>query len=893
MNKQQLANRIWASANKLRGKIDANEYKDYILGLIFYKFLSDKQINCLTNHFDIDPADIAEVRETPDDPDMQSLIEGCKQQIGYFIDHQYLFGTWTADDQFTVKTLADALFYFNRNMHPDFEGVFGGIFTNLESGLGKLGDNTASQNRSLRELIKLVKDVPTAGTEDYDVLGYIYEYLIGNFAANAGKKAGEFYTPHEVAMVMSEIVAEHHRHRSAIDIYDPTSGSGSLLITIGKAVSKHLTDLNQVKYYAQELKQATHNLTRMNLVMRGIVPQNIITRCADTLAEDWPIEVAGSDIGQPLAVDAVVSNPPYSLHWTPDNMDQDPRFARYGVAPKTKADYAFLLHELHHLKADGIMTIVLPHGVLFRGKAPRIFDADGQPLPPEQVEDSQGEGKIRANLIEQNNIDAVIGLPAGIFFGTGIPTIIMVLRKHRSEGDVLFIDASRGFVKDGTQNRLRACDIRRIADTWRLRREQPGYSRLVSRNEIRRNDYNLNIPRYVDSAERAAQYDIYASVYGGIPQTEIDLLQHYWQVFGSLRAELFEPLEDRPYCRLRSASVADTVAANADVRAFNDSFNDAFRHLRDMMQNRLIDHLTEVHEVATADELAQLLIERAQQLPLIDPYQLYQILTDRWPDIMGDVEIIQAEGFGACNVIEPNYRTVKQDGVEREVPDGERGRIIPFELVQRQLLGDELATLEQLRTLQADTKQQLSDLLDSLDDYEQEQWLKDNGAWDTTKLAQAQTKLIAELGIKGKKPQQLQEFMQWQFEAESSEAKLQRILHLQATAKVLKQQIAEAEANLLSHTKQTIARLDMKQIVQLLRLKWIEPIAAAIEALPAEVLSQLTDCVQTLGDKYAQTYTDIEQQLEESRTALADLIGQLTGDPYAIQALSHLVNPKA
>ena len=201
------------------------------------------------------------------------------------------------------------------------------------------------------------------------MLGYVYEYLISNFAANAGKKAGEFYTPHEVAILMSEIVAEHHKNKDKIEIYDPTSGSGSLLITIGKSVGRHIEDKNKVKYYAQELKENTYNLTRMNLVMRGTKPDNINTRCADSLEEDWPLQTDGGDIGKPLYVDAVVSNPPYSQQWDANDRELDARFKDYGVAPKSKADYAFLLHELHHLKPDGILTIVLPHGVLFRGDA--------------------------------------------------------------------------------------------------------------------------------------------------------------------------------------------------------------------------------------------------------------------------------------------------------------------------------------------------------------------------------------------------------------------------------------------------------------------------------------------------------------------------------------------
>ncbi|HNW88027.1 MAG TPA: N-6 DNA methylase, partial [Candidatus Limiplasma sp.] len=324
----------------------------------------------------------------------------------------------------------------------------------------------------------------------------------------------------EVSLLMSEIVADHLKLKREIEIYDPTSGSGSLLITIGQSVAKHMADSQRIKYYAQELKQNTYNLTRMNLVMRGIRPDNIVTRNGDTLEDDWPYfdDNDRERTYQPLYVDAVVSNPPYSQNWEPAGKEANPRFARFGLAPKGKADYAFLLHDLYHLKPDGIMTIVLPHGVLFRG---------GE------------EGEIRKNLVEANHIDAIIGLPANIFFGTGIPTIIMVLRQRRANTDVLIVDASKGFEKVGKNNKLRASDIRRIADAVIGRAEIAGYARRVSRDQIRQNDYNLNIPRYVDSSARAESWDIYASMFGGIPQGEIDALSDCWAAFPGLRDTLF------------------------------------------------------------------------------------------------------------------------------------------------------------------------------------------------------------------------------------------------------------------------------------------------------------------------------------------------------------------
>lgn len=286
MNKQQLANKIWASANKMRSKIEANEYKDYILGLIFYKFLSDNEVNYLKSIGWTDE-DLVTLVEDHDNQEAVMMMEYCRNNIGYFIEYKNLFGTWLKpNSEFSVADLSGALNSFDRLISPNYKHVYENIFKTLQAGLSKLGENTASQTRALKNLIKLIKDIPTDGSQDYDVLGYVYEYLISNFAANAGKKAGEFYTPHEVAILMSEIVAEHHKDKDKIEIYDPTSGSGSLLITIGKSIGRHIEDKNKVKYYAQELKENTYNLTRMNLVMRGIKPDNINTRCADSLEED-------------------------------------------------------------------------------------------------------------------------------------------------------------------------------------------------------------------------------------------------------------------------------------------------------------------------------------------------------------------------------------------------------------------------------------------------------------------------------------------------------------------------------------------------------------------------------------------------------------------------------
>lgn len=873
MNKQQLANRIWASANNMRNKIDANEYKDYILGLIFYKFLSDTEVKYFTERCDWEEEDLPGLVEDYEDKDMKHAIEECQKSIGFFIEYKYLFNTWLNDTSFSVQTLSEALSNFERLMSSNYASVYEGIFKTLREGLSKLGENPAAQTKALKGLIKLIKDIPTDGSQNYDVLGYVYEYLISNFAANAGKKAGEFYTPHEVAMVMSEIVAEHHKQKESIEIYDPTSGSGSLLITIGKAVSRYIQGNNKVKYYAQELKENTYNLTRMNLVMRGIIPQNIVTRCADTLEEDWPMFEESSDIVKPLAVDAVVSNPPYSQHWDPTDKELDARFAQYGVAPKTKADYAFVLHELHHLKADGIMTIVLPHGVLFRGKTPKIYDKEGNVLPMELREEGQAEGQIRAKLIEKNNIDAIIGLPANIFFGTGIPTLIMVLRKNRGNEGVLIIDASKGYIKDGKQNKLRACDVKRIADTYRERKDIPGYSRVVTRDEIRRNEYNLNIPRYVDSSEAPVKYDIYSTMFGGVPNSEIADLGKYWEAFPSLQEEVFVTETDRPYSTMKSVDIDETIRNNADVRAFVARFSEAFDDLRSVLRIRLIDNVERVNEVVESDVISANIFARAEGLPLIDKYDAYQILADNWQNIIGDVEIIQTEGFATCNVVEPKTKMVKdKNGIEQEVEDGLKGRIIPFELVQKQLYKDDLNAVAALQSRVEAIDGELDAIRDellSMDDTDKYFDAEKDNAFVTKEIT-ADSKPKADVD-------------------EEIKSQLKAIVGLWDEKKAKNAQIKRDRLAIEKKTIEAIEGLDMKGINMFLELKWIEPITSAIEAMPDTVIASLAEAVKSLGEKYAVTYNDIEQGIAESENNLAELIGQLTGDGFAIKGLEALI----
>lgn len=854
MNKQQLANKIWASANKMRSKIDANEYKDYILGLIFYKFLSDNEVAHLKRSGWTDE-DLPDLVENYDDEDMSLTIEDCKRSIGYFIEYKNLFSTWLLPETtFSVADLSVALNRFDSLVSPTYKHVYESIFITLQAGLSKLGENPASQTKALKELIKLIKDIPTDGSQDYDVLGYVYEYLISNFAANAGKKAGEFYTPHEVAMLMSEIVAEHHKNKQQIEIYDPTSGSGSLLITIGKSVGRHIEDRNRVKYYAQELKENTYNLTRMNLVMRGIRPGNIDTRCADSLGEDWPIEKTGPNAGRPLYVDAVVSNPPYSQHWDPSDAEMDARFKDYGVAPKSKADYAFLLHELHHLKPDGILTIVLPHGVLFRGD-------------PED----DGEGKIRKKLIEKNQIDCIIGLPSNIFFGTGIPTLIMVLKQHRQNDDVLIIDASKGFVKDGKNNKLRDCDIKRIADTVRLRSDEPGYSRKVSREIIRENNYNLNIPRYVDSSEAPEQYDIYATMFGGIPNSEIELMKKYWDALPSLRRDLFQPASDKPYSAITTDNVATAIEHDCDTAKLRERFAKAFDGFAEELHERLITNVSTVRELKERYEIADDIFQRLADIPLIDRYAAYQAMSNGWQTIANDIETIQTDGIDAARVVETAYKLVKKGDEDIEVPDGLKGRIIPFSLVQQTKFQAELQAISDKESRSEEIDSEVDELRDGFTDEETQEYMEGD---DNPKLDKAKIKKDAK--AKGD-----------DIEPETKE-KLKLFVKLWDEQSKLNKAIKEEKLALIDKTKEAIENLTDEEVEQFLHMKWIDPVLEGINGTLTSVLNEMEKSISTLARKYAVSYNDLGVQLDEAQQELSKLVADLTGDEFALQGLHQL-----
>lgn len=840
MNKQQLANKIWESANKMRSKIEANDYKDYILGFIFYKFLSDKEVEFLKKN-DWADEDFVELQE-----DEVQTVNLCKNNLGYFISYENLFSTWIGMGRdFDVANVTDALSAFERLISETHRKVFDGVFDTLQTGLSKLGETSGARTNAIRDLINLIKDIPMDEKQGYDVLGFIYEYLISNFAANAGKKAGEFYTPHEVSVLMSEIVANHLKDRKQIAIYDPTSGSGSLLINIGHCASKYI-ERDSIQYYAQELKENTYNLTRMNLVMRGINPSNLFTRNADTLEDDWPIDL--ESYPPVLRVDAVVSNPPYSQQWVPEGKESDPRYSEYGLAPRAKADYAFLLHDLYHIKPNGIMTIVLPHGVLFRG---------GE------------EEKIRKNLIEKNNIDAIIGLPANIFFGTGIPTIIMVLRQKRENNDVLIIDASKGFVKVGKNNKLQASDIKKIVDTYTERRTIPKYSKLVSRDEIRANDYNLNIPRYVDSSENVDSWDIYASMMGGIPNVEIENLSKYWNALPGLREKLFKS-NDTPYSVLAIEDVKNVVLESEEVRNFTKTFSDAFCGFEEYLYNRLISNMENVQPVKEENELGNNIFERLENISLIDKYVAYQVLDDCWTEVAIDFDVIKTEGRSAIKTVDPNMVVKK----EKEVQEGWKGRIIPFELVQRMLLPEELCAITEKENRLFELQSRYDELIEELAEDDKESGIL-NETQDAFNAKGVNTKLKELKNAETVEERRLKEILSEYVELSNEE-------------KDLKKSTKEMKAVLHTKAKEAIEGLSDLQVEELLKEKWVKPLVTQIMDLPKQVIVELVKEVQNLSEKYATTLLGIEEEITEAEHVLSRMIDDLCGSEFDMKGLAQL-----
>ena len=479
-NSKDLIGVLWSGADILRSKMDANEYKDYLLGIVFYKYLSDSfLIKVYDLIYDEKPeslkAALEAYKEALDDESADELIKQIKSTCHYMIEPELTYTCFAEaanNNAFNREQLQKA---FNNIEQSD--PVFADLFTDIDLYSNRLGNGDQKQSDTVASLIKEI-DKADLLNSDAEILGNAYEYLIGQFASETGKKAGEFYTPQAVSKILTRIAIAGQENMRGLSVYDPCMGSGSLLLN----AKKYSSEPEYIKYYGQELNTSTYNLARMNMFLHGVETKNQNLHNGDTLDGDWPT-------GEDTDFNMVLMNPPYSAKWSAAaGFLQDERFSDYGVlAPKSKADYAFLLHGLYHLKNNGTMAIVLPHGVLFRGAA---------------------EGKIREKLLRSGNIYAVIGLPANLFYNTSIPTCIMVLKKHRDGRDVLFIDASQMFEKGKKQNSMNDEHINSVMELYKNRETVEKQSYLASFEDIEKNDFNLNIPRYVDNFEEEEEIDL-------------------------------------------------------------------------------------------------------------------------------------------------------------------------------------------------------------------------------------------------------------------------------------------------------------------------------------------------------------------------------------------------
>ena len=806
IKKTELYSSLWASCDELRGGMDASQYKDYVLTMLFLKYISDRFSN-----------DDFAVIEIPEDATFEK-ISALKEskEIGDKLN-------------IIIRKIAEA---------NNLRGVIDVADFNDEDKLGK-GKDMIDRVTKLIGIFEGLNLSDNRADGD-DLLGDAYEYLMRHFATESGKSKGQFYTPAEVSRVVAKVVGIKKDTQKNATVYDPTCGSGSLLLKASDEAERGLT------IYGQEMDNATSALARMNMILHGDVGEGAKITQGNTLSSPEYKDEAG----QLMTFDFAVANPPFSSkNWTnglTPNSDEFDRFV-WGVPPEKNGDFAFLLHILKSLKSTGKAAVILPHGVLFRGNA---------------------EARIRENLIKQGYIKGIIGLPANLFYGTGIPASIIVIDKATAkpiqfneddkviDGQSIFIiDASKGFIKDGNKNRLRHQDIHKIVDVFNKELELDGYSRKVDIHAIVANEYNLNIPRYIDSSEAEDLHDLSAHLKGGIPERDIDALQNYWEVLPNVRASLFEKDRDGyGRCLVAANEVKKTILEHAEFKKFAVESLMPFKQWFQRSDFKAIEQDQKPKDIML--RVSEDLLQSYADLRLLSKYDIYQIFMEYWDEVLqDDVSVITQDGWAAAKLI--RNLTVEKDNKLKEVPDLVIGKIkykaevIPPHLIVAKYFASEQATFD---AKQAELDIATQELESFIEEHTADEGLLLEALNDKDKVTLATVKARLKLAGDAEEKQLLKN-AQKLFEAETA----------------LKKKVKELQdaLDLKVFTKYpTLTEDEVKDLVVI--DKWFATLNSSIEAEIERVTQQLANRVKELNERYAEPLPQITQNVEALSLRVAE-----------------------
>ena len=809
VKKSELYSTLWKCCDELRGGMDASQYKDYVLVILFVKYISDKSRSDAA--FDI---------EIPD---------GC-----YFEDFVALKGNPNIGEEINKKMqkLAEA---------NQLEGVFVADFDD-EAKLGKGKDKVETLSKLIAVFQNENLDFSKNRAADDDLIGDAYEYLMKNFATESGKSKGQFYTPAEVSRVMAKVIGlSNAKNGKRTTIYDPTCGSGSLLLRAMCETPEGAT------VYGQEKDNATVGLAKMNMILHNEIYADI--KQGDTINDPQ-----FKDDDQLKTFDYIVANPPFSTKSWLKSAKAEDEYKRWGegikigIPPEKNGDYAFLLHIVRSLKQTGCAACILPHGVLFRGNA---------------------EAQIRKYLVaEKRYIKGIIGLPANLFFGTGIPACIIIIEKSEAAGrkGVFMIDAKSGYIKEGAKNRLREQDIRRIVDVWQSQRDVPHFARFVPMEEIERNDYNLNIPRYVSAPDIEILQDIDAHLYGGLPKHDIDQLATYWDVCPSLRSDLFSEHPTRKgYYSLNCEqdTIRDTVSANADFQKQSEVFKRSFADWCDKHRNELNSLAQGFAPKTLIEQLGNSLLEIfGADRSLVDAYDVYDCLMNYWGETMQDDCYMISSGGWAVQLYTPQPASKKNDDKKKKekkaaTPEDIVCDLLPVPIVVDEYFADKRNLIIAAEELLSQNEAQLAELIE-----EQAENYLDEDNFPDSKMTDANIKKRIKALDKKADAEEL--------------AVLQKYLDLKGDISLNKKLIKERKYDLLTALLVKYAALSEEDIKRLvIEKKWFASLGSRLDGEMQRISQQLTSKVSALAERYAQTLPEIDAEIADLEAKVAAHLKQM------------------